>query len=389
MWLTPSHQQGNTARHAAPILIGQAGRISSQFISHTSELASAAEVPSATAAVHAAWTNWGIPIQLGKEVTKEHEIEVLGAQVVGTLGRISFPRAVANKLIVWSSWFCQEGHRTMVQAQIVGGRWVRAFQFRRELSSLLDFFGNGYTQKHCFFVTGFSQSLWSMTSHWLICLCLCVWPICAPRSARLWWLPMLRSGDQEYHEHLHELRKGKLRCKSCSRPKSSGSVGFSGALLRVGELAASNGTLRRNRRNSYRSGKGRPSPACLPCRLARRAIDRPCRGLLEWHAPANRWKSTSCANVVMGASIPSHSLAAYSEILGWSARYKSSSLMLKSLSWRSVFRTLTWIFEIAFRVFWTSSPLKCVFSWRVPSGVPVGIGDRGNCQLWVIILLST
>ena len=46
---------------------------------HISELASAAEVPSVTAAVHAAWTNWRIPRHLGKEVIKENEIEVLGA----------------------------------------------------------------------------------------------------------------------------------------------------------------------------------------------------------------------------------------------------------------------------------------------------------------------
>ena len=66
---------------------------------HISEQASAAEMPSATAAVHAAGTNWGIPRQLGKEVLKEDEFEV-------TLGRISFPRAVAGKLIALSSWFC-------------------------------------------------------------------------------------------------------------------------------------------------------------------------------------------------------------------------------------------------------------------------------------------
>ena len=73
---------------------------------HISEQASAAEVPSATAAVHAAGTNWGIPRQLGKEVLKEDEFEVLGARVAGTLGRISLPRAVAGKLIALSSWFC-------------------------------------------------------------------------------------------------------------------------------------------------------------------------------------------------------------------------------------------------------------------------------------------
>ena len=93
--------------------------------------ASAAELPSETAAVDAAWTNWGIPRQLGKKVVKANEIEVLGARVAG-------PRAVAGKLIALSSWFCQEEPRTRVQAQIVGERWVRAFQFRREFSSTLE-----------------------------------------------------------------------------------------------------------------------------------------------------------------------------------------------------------------------------------------------------------
>ena len=51
---------------------------------HISELAEVpAEVPSATAAVHAAWTNWGIPRKLGNEgLSREDEIEVLGARMV-------------------------------------------------------------------------------------------------------------------------------------------------------------------------------------------------------------------------------------------------------------------------------------------------------------------
>ena len=125
-----------------------------------SELASAAEVPSATAAVHAAWNNnRGIPKQLGKEVVKEDDIDVLGARVAATFGRILLPRAVASKLIVLSLWFCQEEPRTIVHAQIVGGRWVRAFQFRRELSSILANLGNGSARKNCVLAAGFSWSL--------------------------------------------------------------------------------------------------------------------------------------------------------------------------------------------------------------------------------------
>ena len=105
-------------------------------LEHVSESASAAEIPKGTAAVHAAWANWGIPRQLGKEDMKQDDLDVLGARALGTLGRISIPRTVGGRLIALSSWFCQYEPRTIVQAQAVGGRWVRAFQFRRELSSI-------------------------------------------------------------------------------------------------------------------------------------------------------------------------------------------------------------------------------------------------------------
>ena len=89
---------------------------------HISELASAAKVSKATAAVHAAWANWGIPRQLRKQVVKQHEIDVLGARVSGALGRISLPRTIVSQLIAMSSWFCQNEPRTIVQGQIVGKR---------------------------------------------------------------------------------------------------------------------------------------------------------------------------------------------------------------------------------------------------------------------------
>ena len=54
---------------------------------------------------------------------------------------VSSKKGFGHARNVEQSWFCQGEARTTVQAQIVGGRWVRAFQFRRELSSILDFFG--------------------------------------------------------------------------------------------------------------------------------------------------------------------------------------------------------------------------------------------------------
>ena len=79
-------------------------------------------LPTGTAAVHAAWANWRIPRQLGKDVLKQDEIDVLGARKSGNLGRISLPRAVVGQLIALSSWFfAREESRTTVQGQIVDG----------------------------------------------------------------------------------------------------------------------------------------------------------------------------------------------------------------------------------------------------------------------------
>ena len=68
------------------------------------------------------------------ESREQDEVDVLGARVSGALGRISLPRTVVGQLIALSSWFCPNEPRTIVQEQIVGGRWVRAFHFRRELT---------------------------------------------------------------------------------------------------------------------------------------------------------------------------------------------------------------------------------------------------------------
>ena len=108
---------------------------------HISELASAAEIPTATAAVHAAWANWGSPRQPSKEVINQDDLDVLGSRVSGTLGRISLP---GN-----SSWpahcfvvvvFARMSLAPSSKDKFEGGRRVRAFQFRRELSSIFTSF---------------------------------------------------------------------------------------------------------------------------------------------------------------------------------------------------------------------------------------------------------
>ena len=66
---------------------------------------------------------------------------------------------------------------------------------------------------------------------------------------------------------------------------------------------------------TIRGGKRCPSPACPPSRLARRAIDRSCCGPLKKNElPQIVEKTPHVRTWAVGASMPSHMLAAYSEI---------------------------------------------------------------------------
>ena len=102
------------------------------------ELASAKRelVPNVTAAVHAALRptgeSHGYSRRLwAKKLYKQEEIDVLEARVSGILGRISIPRTVVGQLIAFLVVVLPErATLTVVQGQIVGGQWVRAFQFR-------------------------------------------------------------------------------------------------------------------------------------------------------------------------------------------------------------------------------------------------------------------
>ena len=204
---TPAEKYGTTCRCHERWT--KADRISSLFTwtvsakrnscASRTESASAAEVPEATAAVPAAWANWEIPRQL----IKQDEIDVLVARVSGTLGRISLPRRVVGQLIGLSSWCCQDEPRTIVQGQIAGGRWVRAFQFRRELTSFFTSFGDWIRPEG---LRAHRRLLpESMIDDVLLAILsvpVCVSPICAPRSARLWWRQMPLSADWEFHVHL-------------------------------------------------------------------------------------------------------------------------------------------------------------------------------------------
>ena len=259
---------------------------------HILELASAAEVPKATAAFHAAWANWGIPR------TRQDEIDVLGAS--GTLGRMSLPRTFVGQLIASSSWFCQDEPRTIVQGQLVGGRWVRAFQFRRELSSI----GTGSTGMRA------RRRLLpdSMTDDVLLAISsvpVCVSdlraknsPLVVATDASEWELGSSRASTStaEGRVALQELRQ--------ATPSCSGSVG----LL---ELFTGVGGLRRAMERLWRmaAGKGVFEVSWPDVHLVDQVADRS-------HATLTRIvdKAPHVRIWIAGTSIPSDLLTAYREI---------------------------------------------------------------------------
>ena len=87
-------------------------------------------------AVHEAWDRWGVPSQTGKAIVNELELETLGCRIDGNAGVIAPPRSVVSRLIGLTAWFARNPNQRRHTAEILGGRWVRCFQFRKEVSSL-------------------------------------------------------------------------------------------------------------------------------------------------------------------------------------------------------------------------------------------------------------
>ena len=87
-----------------------------------------------------AWEAWGIPSQSEKAVINELEMDSLGCRIDGSVGLIGPPRNAVAQLLGLTSWLSRKGEWTPHQARILGGKWVRMFQFRRELSSCFDSF---------------------------------------------------------------------------------------------------------------------------------------------------------------------------------------------------------------------------------------------------------
>ena len=69
-------------------------------------------------------------------IVNELELETLGCRIDGNAGVITLPRSVVSRLIGLTAWFVPNPTQRRHTADILGGRWVRCFQFRREVSSL-------------------------------------------------------------------------------------------------------------------------------------------------------------------------------------------------------------------------------------------------------------
>ena len=87
-------------------------------------------------AVHEAWDRWGVPSQTVKAIVNELELETLGCRIDGNAGVIAPPRSVVSRMIGLTAWFARNTNQRRPKAEILGGRWVRCFQFREEVSSL-------------------------------------------------------------------------------------------------------------------------------------------------------------------------------------------------------------------------------------------------------------
>ena len=87
------------------------------------------------------WDYWGIPNRPDKSVYRETEAISLGCRLDGVLGILAPPREVMSELMSLTEWVCrlEQGCKLKVM-QILGGRWVRCFQLRRELSGVFGHF---------------------------------------------------------------------------------------------------------------------------------------------------------------------------------------------------------------------------------------------------------
>ena len=105
-------------------------------ITHWTNLAKLTGDSPETRALQDVWAAWGVPRQEAKELTRVTEVEALGCRIDGIKGLIMPPRSVLANLLGLTAWLAEGPPRSEKALQIVAGRWVRCFQFRREASCL-------------------------------------------------------------------------------------------------------------------------------------------------------------------------------------------------------------------------------------------------------------
>lgn len=109
-------------------------------LKHVSELATLEARSPGVKAVQAAWERWGIPSQESKATLRSIDHETLGCRLDGRKGILAPPRSTLSSLLGLTSWYGSGQARAIHEAQVLGGRWVRCFQFRREASGAFEGF---------------------------------------------------------------------------------------------------------------------------------------------------------------------------------------------------------------------------------------------------------
>ena len=105
-------------------------------LKHRNQLSNPEKWSGEAEAVHEAWHRWGVTSQTDTAIINQLELETLGCRIDGNAGVISPPRSVVSRLIGLTAWFARDPSQRRQTAEILGGRWVRCFQFRKEVSSL-------------------------------------------------------------------------------------------------------------------------------------------------------------------------------------------------------------------------------------------------------------
>ena len=88
------------------------------------------------AAMQDAYTQWNIPRQEAKALSRQVAVEDLGCHIDGEFGAVSTPRHFDVNLGAAALWLLSQNRPQHKDLQIIAGRWSRKFQYRRETSSV-------------------------------------------------------------------------------------------------------------------------------------------------------------------------------------------------------------------------------------------------------------